>query len=240
LFLARLMHRSVLTAQEQSAILALPTRAHIYAPREDIVSMAQTTKHSCLVGEGLAARFAETASGNRQSIALHIPGDMADLHSVVSPKVVTPLQAFSRCLIYEIPHPALRRIATEYPAIAYSFWRDGIIDAAIVAQSVLNLGQRKAPARIAHVLCEIATRIGAVRPKTFSFDFAISQPQLGEVVGLHAVHVNRTLRKLKTEGLAVLDGKKATVLDWPALIERAEFDPAYLQMEPLDFHKPLP
>ena len=45
---------------------------------------------ACFVFDGLVGRFGQTANGERQIIALHIPGDMADLHSVVGPRVITP------------------------------------------------------------------------------------------------------------------------------------------------------
>jgi CRP-like cAMP-binding protein len=237
LFLDRLTERSVLNEVEQQAILDLPTRAAAYEAKKDIVGLGDITSHACLIASGLAARFAETPGGERQIIALHIAGDMADLHSVVSPQVVTPLQALSDVLLYKIPHLALRRIATEHPAVAHAFWRDGIIDAAMIAQSVLNLGQRDAPQRIAHVLCELAYRRnpGETRQR-FSFEFPVSQTQLGEVVAVHPVHVNRVLQSPKMKQLAKLDGKTAQILDWRGLMELAEFDPLYLQYKPIDFH----
>jgi CRP-like cAMP-binding protein len=235
LFLARITERSVLSAEEVLAIKALPTRAKSYADGQDIVRLGQTVSHACLVGEGIAARFAETSAGERQIVALHIPGDMADLHSVVSPQVVSPLQAIGRTLIHRIPHWALRKLATRYPAIAFAFWRDGIIDAAIIGQAVLNLGRKKAPARIAHVVCELAVRSKAGKAPSLSFPLAINQLQLAQVVGLHPVHVNRTLGKLKTDRLLVLDGKRAQILNWPALVSLAEFDSRYLQYKRIDF-----
>jgi len=237
LFLERLTKRSVLNGEEREAVLALPMREKRYAPGEDIVGFGEEVHHSCLVGDGFAARFAETADGDRQSIALHIAGDMADLHSVVSPKAITPLQALSACSIYQIPHAELRRAANRFNAIAYAFWRDGIVDAAIIAQSVLNLGQRKAPARIAHVFCEIAVRKKLdISKQALTFGFPITQKQLGELVGLHAVHVNRTLKKLRADGLVTMDDGTVNILSWRGLAERAAFDPFYLQLEPLDFH----
>jgi CRP-like cAMP-binding protein len=237
-FLEKVTERSVLTTAEQQAILDLPMRPATYGARNDIVQLGQVTSHSCLIADGIAARFAETAGGDRQIIALHIAGDMADLHSVVSPQVVTPLQALSSVLLYQIPHAALSRIATEYPALAHAFWRDAVIDAAIVSQTVLNLGRRRGPARIAHVLCELAYRHnpGEAR-REFSFSFPVSQPQLGDIVGLHPVHINRTLRQLRAERLLELDGRTAHILDWDGLVALAEFDPVYLQFKAIDFHR---
>jgi CRP-like cAMP-binding protein len=235
LFIQRLTERSVLGQEELDAIRALPSRATTYSPDQDIVRLGQTVSHACLVGEGIAARFAEAALGERQIVELHIPGDMADLHSVVSPQVVSPLQAVSRTVIHKIPHWALRKIATRYPAIAFSFWRDAVIDAAIIGEMVLNLGTRRAPARIAHVICELAIRNHLGKKPSFEFPLPVSQTQLGKIVGLHPVHVNRTLKKLRADNLLALDGKTAQVLNWSGLVDLAQFTSKYLQYKRVDF-----
>jgi Mn-dependent DtxR family transcriptional regulator len=48
------------------------------------------------------------------------------------------------------------------------------------------------------------------------------------------VHVNRTLQKLRSEGLVDFKNRRLTILDWEGLKAAAEFDPAYLNLrEPI-------
>jgi DNA-binding GntR family transcriptional regulator len=58
----------------------------------------------------------------------------------------------------------------------------------------------------------------------------VTQGDLGDATGLSLVHVNRTLRQLREDGLiSVSKGRIVRLLDWQRLTEVAEFDPTYLQ-----------
>jgi CRP-like cAMP-binding protein len=82
----RLASRSILTDEEVDALLGLNGQIKQVATHTDFVRQGQQVDHSCLVVDGLAGRFGLTSHGARQITCLHIPGDMADLPSVVSTK----------------------------------------------------------------------------------------------------------------------------------------------------------
>lgn len=50
------------------------------------------------------------------------------------------------------------------------------------------------------------------------------------MLGLSAVHVNRTLQSLRRDGLIRLENRRTTILDVGRLKAFAGFDPAYLHM----------
>lgn len=94
----------------------------------------------------------------------------------------------------------------------------------------MNIGRRDARSRIAHLLCEIATRldVGAGRNR-FVFPFAVTQFHLADASGITPVHVNRVLKALRTEGIADVAKGEVHVLDWEALARVGDFDRQYLQ-----------
>lgn len=107
-----------------------------------------------------------------------------------------------------------------------------MVDTAVLSQWILNVGRRDARSRIAHLLCEIATRLGApVTNGAFVFPFAVTQYQLGDAAGLTSVHVNRILRGLREQGIVDFRSQKVRVLDWDALVAAGEFNRNYLQTE---------
>ena len=61
-------------------------------------------------------------------------------------------------------------------------------------------------------------------------EFPLTQIELGEVTGLSAVHVNRTLQQLRAEELIVLRERTLSIPDLDALMEAALFDPGYLHL----------
>jgi CRP-like cAMP-binding protein len=147
-FLTRLNRRSVLSEHEQQVILALPVRVKQVQPNEDFVELGERVDHSCFVAEGLIGRFDQTTRGGRQITALHIRGDMPDLHSVVQPTATSALQALSTSTLLQVPHAALRAVAAAHPAIAEALWRDCMVDSMILAQWVVNVGRRDARSRV--------------------------------------------------------------------------------------------
>src|SRR5579884_2374977 len=202
LFLDRLTSRSVLTQEEQQAVLDLPGHAEQVAAHRDFVPLGERVDHACLIVAGIVGRFDQSSEGRRQITAMHIRGDMCDLHSVVQPLPTSALQALSVATILRVPHAAIRSAAARYPAIAAAFWRDCMVDAAILSEWVVNVGRRDAKTRVAHLICELATRLHAgTGANDFAFDLPIKQAQLAEATALTAVHVNRTLQSLRTDGL---------------------------------------
>jgi CRP-like cAMP-binding protein len=228
-FVARLLARSNLTDIEQHAILDLPSEAFHVPARHDFVRLDQETDHCCFIVSGLVARVGQLRNGLRQITALHIPGDMADLHSAVRPIGLGGLTALSDTVIARIPHDAVRTLAQQYPAVAEAFWRDCMLDAAILMQWVVNIGRKVAAGRLAHILCEMAIRYaGAGRDPLLEFSLPTTQEQLGDATAMTAVHVNRSLRVLRQKGTATFRSGVVQIHDWKELALAGEFDPAYL------------
>ena len=55
-------------------------------------------------------------------------------------------------------------------------------------------------------------------------------PDLADALGQTSVHINRTLKELRTGGLVALRSRRLTIRDLDGLRERGLFDPAYLQL----------
>ena len=228
-FVDRLLMRSEVTDSEVEALLTLPGRSIAVRPNQDFVRRGEVTDHACLIVDGLAARIEELSDGLRQITALHIPGDMADLHSVVVPHTSWALQALAPSTVVQIPHAALRDVAEKHPAIARAFWRDCVVDASIIAQWTVSLGRRPAVSRIAHLLCELACRYDrSTKPMVDSFHLAMGQAHIAEALGLTPIHVNRMFRELRETKLISVTNGKARIVDWEGLVALAEFDSAYL------------
>jgi CRP-like cAMP-binding protein len=232
LFVDRLASRSVLTDEEVSALLNLngqmkQVRAHV-----DIVRLGDYVDHSCLVVDGLVGRFGQTNEGARQITCLHVPGDMGDLPSVVSPKSAWGLGALTSATILRLPHGDLRRVAAKHPGIAEAFWRDCVADGSIFSEWVVNVGRRDALSRLAHLLCEMAIRLErAGLGDRHSFPLPITQTDLADATGLTSVHVNRMMRELRTRSIATAQAGLVTIQDWEQLVSTADFDPAYMLLD---------
>lgn len=234
-FVAR---RSALNHEERGALLRLPVKIRQFGPRSDIVSTGDTVSHACLVARGLVAGYDQILGGKRQVTALHLAGDMCDLHSLIAPVAVCGMTALPATTVLLVAHSDLAGICLEFPQVARSFWRDGVADAAILAKWLVNVARMDARARLAHLLCELGTRseIAGLQSRT-CFNFPATQEQMADALGMTAVHVNRTLQSLRCEGVVDIRSQRVEVHDWNKLAAIGEFDCAYLLLnEPRDRH----
>jgi CRP-like cAMP-binding protein len=230
-FVYKLMARSPLGPAERVAILSLNGSVRQIEADRDVVSEGQRVEHASFVVSGLVGSVGQTCSGERQIIALHLAGDMANLHSLVVPESSEALQALAATTIVQIPHSELREVAECYPRLASAFWRESAVRNAIAAQWMINLGCRAGLARLAHLLCEIACRENGVEGRDgISFSFLATQAHLSDMLGLTPVHVNRVIQSLRARGLIHYGRRSVTVTDWNGLASVGEFDSAYLQL----------
>lgn len=230
-FVDKLSARSVLGEAERDALRSLPAYPQQLQTNRDFVRLGERVDHACFVVAGLIGRFGQSRDGSRQITAVHIPADMVDLHSVVAPEACSALQALCFATILRVPHRALRDVAYGYPAIAEAFWRECVVDASVLSEWMVNIGRRDARSRLAHLLCEVACRLGgAGRQARLDFDFPATQAHIADMLGLTSVHVNRVFKVLRRDQVIACRGRNIRILDWSRLVRIGDFDPAYLRI----------
>ena len=152
--------------------------------------------------------------------------DLQSLHLEVLDITVTTL---TPCKVGFVQHEAMRELCARFPRLSDAFWRETLVAAAVFREWVMNVGRRQAYARIAHVFCEWMTRMEAIGlAADNTCEFPMTQNELADATGMTTVHVNRTLQRLRAEGLIELTGSKLTILDWERLQQVGDFDPTYL------------
>lgn len=208
---------------------------------EDIIREGDRPTRCCFIVSGMTCWFKITGKGQRQILSFHVVGDLPDLQSIHLSKMDSTLSAVSPCRIAFVPHHALHAVCEERPKVASALWRMTLIDAAVFREWVANVGGRQAYARMAHLLCEMTMRLGAVGlAENYVCNLPITQGELADATGMSTVHVNRTLQALRRNGLVDWRDSKLTILDWPGLQKAGDFDPGYLHLRiPPDF-KPWP
>jgi CRP-like cAMP-binding protein len=217
--------------EERRFLEQAPWRIVDYQPQAPIVREGDSPTESCLVLEGFAHRFKSLPQGTRQIMAFHIPGDFCDLHGFLLKRMDHGIAASGRCKIGGLPHTTLIEITERYPRLTRALWWDTAVDAAIHREWMVSMGRRDAYQQVAHLLCELLVRFQSVGlAKGNGYILPATQAELGDAFGLSTVHVNRTLQKLREEGLVVSEGKRVTLPDPERLMRVAEFDPTYLKV----------
>lgn len=231
-FVNRLVSRSNLTDEEQSALLNLGGQLKEVRVRTDFVLLGQEVGHCRLVVDGMLGRFGQNSGGDRQITSFYIHGDMGDLPSVVSPKAGWGLTTLAPTTVLRISHSELRAIAAKHAAIAKAFWRDCVADGSIFSEWTVNVGRRSAAVRVAHLLCEMAIRSErAGLGERNSFPLPIAQTDLADATGLTSVHVNRVLRVMREHSVATFSRGRVTIPEWDRIVSFGEFDESFMLLD---------
>jgi CRP-like cAMP-binding protein len=224
-----------LTDDERQALETLPMQVVVIKDDQDIVRVGDRPSRACLILSGFACTYKMTVGGKRQIVSFNLPGDIPDLQSLHLTTLDTSVGTISTCRVGFVTHEALRDICTRYPRIAAALWRETLIEASIFREWVMNVGQREAYNRMAHVLCELLVRLRAVGlVQDHACDLPITQGEFADALGVTNVHVNRVLQQMRADGLIETKGTQVKVPDWDRLKQVGEFDPTYLHLEPED------
>jgi CRP-like cAMP-binding protein len=228
----KLERRDVLSDEERQVLEGAVTRVKEARMDEDLVRDGERPSESTLLLEGFAARYKLLQNGRRQITALHIPGDFIDLHSFLLKKMDHSVVALTRCRVGLVPHTTLREITETHLHLGRLLWLSTLIDAAIHREWLVAMGRRPALHQIAHLVCELFLRLQSVGlTQHMSFELPLTQAELGDVLGLSTVHVNRVIQQLRTDGLVTWSEQRIVIEDWARLQQVAEFDPTFLNLE---------
>ena len=114
------------------------------------------------------------------------------------------------------------------PEVARFFWRLVQRNEAIGYEWLVNCGRRDSTARVAHLLCETAARMGIDADQQPMIN-PFTQQQIADITGQTSVNVNRVFADLERQGLIKRRGREIQFTDWDELRRVASFQPGYLQ-----------
>lgn len=230
--LMKLRARDELGMAEEAAIRDAVSEYRDYRADLTFIEPHQELQHSTLLLDGLMCRYKDLRDGQRQVTELHVAGDFADLHSFTLKRLDHSVMTLTPCRVAIVPHENLRRITEQYPHLTRLYWFATNLDAAIHREWAVSLGRRSALSRVAHLFCELEVRLGLVGlTEGDGYALSLTQMDLAECLGLTSVHVNRTLKELRGQGLMEFRSGRVVIQDLEGLRRAAEFDPAYLYLQ---------
>jgi CRP-like cAMP-binding protein len=126
----------------------------------------------------------------------------------------------------------MRNLLRETSSLGEALWWGTMTDLGVLRERIIDEGRRDAYMRIAHLFYEMLVRYRMVElTDGDSFEFPITQVDLADATGLTAVHANRTLQKLRTDGLIEFSAGVVTVADPDRLKKAAQFNGDYLHLD---------
>lgn len=220
--------------EDRAALLELPFVSRVVDAGSYLVREGDTPDHCAMLVSGLACRHKISGEGFRQIVSVHVPGDVIDLQQLYLETADHNVQTLNQCMVVRVPREALRQLAADRLGIAQAIVATVLVELAIAREWILNIGRRDARTRIAHFLCELAVRLDMPGlPPGQPFELPMTQEQLGDALGLTAVHINRMLKSLVRDSLIEYSKRGVIILDWASLNKDADFNSRYLHMNGL-------
>lgn len=231
--LRRLAGVSVLSEADRDALSNLPMSIRYMSAGQDFARSGDVAEQCCLILDGYLYRQKGTGSGRRQILAIHVPGDLIDLQTVHLQRFDHDIHAAGPAVVGVVPQSCFKGVLEASPGLTDAFWRESTVEAAIFREWIVNLGQRSALARVAHIICELASRLRAVDlARDLVLPIPLKQSDLADAAGISTVHTNRVVQELRATKAIVWGAGHLQIVNWTLLCQIADFSSSYLHLGP--------
>lgn len=229
-FADRLMSVAELSSDDLDLLAHMPSTIRHFSAHDEIRRRGEQTSECCLLLQGYTCwKDADHPAG--QITSIHVPGDVPDLYTTLSPHVDARLCALGPAVVAFVPHSFFHHISAASARMAHALSLLALADVASLRNWLVILGSCESLTRAAHLICEITVRLRAVglaRDDRFPSPFI--QSDLAAICGISPVHANRTIQDLRRRGVLKWQARTIAITDWPALVRLAGFKPDYLRL----------
>ena len=230
--LTRLSCTGAICSEDAAAIRRISGEVRALRRHTVILLPGETPRFVVIVLRGFLYHYALSAKGARLIHSLCMPTDTPGLETMYLDRVDDSLAVLVSSVVGLVPYANVSRLIEQRPAVAALIGRAAALQGSIHRQWLLRNSTQPASASMAHFFCETYARADAAGlVSNRSCDLPVTQEALADVLGLTAVHVNRTLQLLRRLGLVELRLGRLLVHDFDALAKVAEFDPHYLHLK---------
>jgi CRP-like cAMP-binding protein len=206
-------------------------RKHL-RPREDLTRQGDTPRDAHFVLEGILCRY-KLCGEKRAVLTYLLPGDFCGPHPDFDGVMDHSIGCLTPATVAEVPHHLLQECLRDTPDLARAVSALFLSEIRVQRQWLANMCLA-ADRRMAHLLCELRSRLAQVGlADERGFALPLTQQELGEALGISTVHANRTIQHLKDLGLVRILDRRVVIADLAQLEQFAEFDAGYLAVWPL-------
>lgn len=226
-------HREELSVHERDLLESAIGGIARFGARETVVRRGTRVDRCMLLIEGMICRYMDGLDGDRQLVALHVPGDFVDLHGFPMGQLDHDVATITECTVAIYPRETIAKLVAENFNLGRLLWFSTLLDAAMHREWIFRLGRLGADGRVAHLLSELGRRLEMVGLSDgHGFALPLQQIDLASACGITAVHMSRVLKDLRERAIVTFAQGEVRIADRAALHALAEFDDGYLYPSP--------
>lgn len=177
------------------------------------------------VREGLGVRYKTLEDGQRQVINFALPGDLIGLQAALMGEMAYSFESTTAMKLCVFNRSDVWRLFKQQPERAYDLTWLSAVEEHFLGEALAVLARRTAVERVAWALIGIYMRLRAVGlDDNGVVPMPWRQQDLADAIGLSLVHTNKTVQKLRQDGLVRWADGKLMLPDLPALAKIAAID----------------
>ncbi|MEX2453495.1 MAG: Crp/Fnr family transcriptional regulator [Rhodospirillaceae bacterium] len=196
----------------------------------ELVSEFENCAHVFVVLRGWMALKRILEDGRQQILDFALPGAFVGDPTGRARMLSYSIEAVTDSEVAVIPLSRLPDLLRRAPSVALTLMQSMQDSLANAYDSLTDVGRRSAREAVANFLFRMDGRIRAAIGERAdgSLEFPLTQENIGDALGLTAVHVCRTLRTLGREGVVCAGRKGLMVHDRDRLAEIAGVEPVFV------------
>jgi CRP-like cAMP-binding protein len=175
-----------------------------------------------IIVSGWAYRFRTLHDGRRQILNVLLPGDTFGLETLFGQPAQTSVQTSTAITYLALSAADLAKAFNCLPEFRRYLFELILAEKVALEGWLVRLGQSDAEERIVGLLLSLHSRLqqcGLASGQGFALE--LTQQELADVLGLHVIHVNRVLGRLRARKLLSITGKNVVLHDHQGLAELA-------------------
>ncbi|MCK0149512.1 Crp/Fnr family transcriptional regulator [Marivita sp. S6314] len=191
------------TKEELAFLQRFKTGELVAEPKSEILAEGASSAQLYTVLSGMGVRYKSVPDGDRQVVGFVLPGDFVGLQSGVMGEMQHTVESTTLMTLCVFNRSELWSLFKSQPARAFDLTHLAATEEHLLGEALTAVGQLEAIGKIAWLLHRFFARLTALRlARNDGVPLPYRQQDFADALGLSLVHTNKTLGKLRDDGVA--------------------------------------
>lgn len=227
------MEKYVALTRSEATFLADLEKEHWPIPAgKTILRVGETLRDLYVLKSGWALVRSRVSRGRSQILRIYLPGEIIGLVELGRSEALHSLQMHTKGVLCPFPRERMVDLYNSEPRLSALLTALGSLEQMAMREQIFSLSRRSAEDRLVEFLLSLQDRLHVANlAATSRFMVPFSQAQIGDVVGLTPVYVNRLLTKLRQEGRIEIERPYIRILDQDGMVNQVGFRSIYQRVD---------
>ena len=201
-----------MTNEEVQFMSKFKTGEFVAQPGTELLTESASSSHLYTALEGMGLRYKTLEDGSRQVVGFVLPGDFIGLQSGVMKEMKHSVEATTPMRMCVFNRSELWDLFKQQPRRAFDLTHVAATEEFLLGEMLAAVGQMDGIAKIAWVLNRFFQRLTALGlNENDQVPLPYRQQDIADAMGLSLVHTNKTLAKLRAQGVVTWSEDMLTV-----------------------------